>query len=89
MLQRPDPTKQLVTDPSNIHTLEEELTHMLAQKRNRFSPQAISTLQWARIVRDEETADDVLLTPVTTSAIRKFIATQKGFIANPTFSFSD
>jgi len=90
MLQKPDPTKQLVTDPSNIHTLEQELVQMLGKKRNRFSPMAISTLQWAGLVREEETPDEFLLTPVKTSAIQNFIAAQKWFIAHPpAFGFTD
>src|SRR6266550_4526015 len=85
--QKPDPTTMLLTAPSNIHRLEEEFTMMLGQKRNRFSPQSISTLQWAGIVRDNETAEDVELTPVTTAVIRDFITRQKGFIARPSFTF--
>jgi hypothetical protein len=80
MYRKPDPTRQLVTEPQNIQMLEQEFQQMLRQKRNRFSPQAISTLNYAGIVGDDEKPEDVVLTPATTSAIRSFLTMQKRFI---------
>ena len=47
--QRPDPAKQLVTDPTNIRLLETEVEQISQGKRNTLSSQAISVLQYAGV----------------------------------------
>jgi len=71
---RPDYTKQLVTDPSNLRLLEEEVERVLQNGRGGFSPQSISVLQYAGIAPD-------------VNAVRDFIRVQRGFL--PTFVAPD
>jgi uncharacterized protein YcbK (DUF882 family) len=66
----PDPNKRLITDPSNIHMLEDELDQIEGHKKNGFSAQALDVLAYAGL----------LTLPPDLKAIRALIKVQKGFI---------
>jgi hypothetical protein len=72
--QAPDPAKMLVTDPSNVTMLDSELQDLIGGKRNGFSPQALSVLQYIGI-------------PPTLNAVQHFIQQQRKFV--PTFVAPD
>jgi hypothetical protein len=68
--QRPDPAKQIVTDPTNIRLLQTEWEQVTRHRRHSLSAQALSVLQYAGV---EPTAE----------AIQAFIAQQNSLI--PTY----
>jgi hypothetical protein len=58
--QRPDPKKQLVTDPTNIRLLETEFQQISQGRREKLSAQAISVLQYAGVEPTREAIEEFI-----------------------------